>query len=185
MPDRTELRPGARVGTQAFSQGFTAGLVLGNIGVRGSRQFLSARARVFVGEFWEFAAFIANSFVFLMIGLTVANIPFAKLGFPALAILIGIVLVSRALTVYPLCLVFRPTRWKVPFREQHILWWAGLRGALGLALALALPPSLSFHDEIQIATFAVAAFSIVLQGLTMAPLLRWLGISSVRGAPAE
>ena len=59
--------------------------------------------------------------------------------------------------------------------EQHVMWWGGLRGALGLALALSLPPSLPLRDEIVVVTFGVVAFSIVVQGLTMPLLLRRLG----------
>jgi CPA1 family monovalent cation:H+ antiporter len=57
-----------------------------------------------------------------------------------------------------------------------VIGWAGLRGALALALALALPPSMTFHDEVLIAAFGVVVFSIVVQGLTMKPLLRALGL---------
>ena len=59
-------------------------------------------------------------------------------------------------------------------RDQHVLWWGGFRGALALALALALPPSLPFHNEILITTFGVVAFSVVVQGLTMPLVLRKL-----------
>jgi len=56
-----------------------------------------------------------------------------------------------------------------------VLWWGGLRGALGLALALALPATLPMHDEILVATFGVVAFSVIAQGLTMPLLLRGRG----------
>lgn len=55
-------------------------------------------------------------------------------------------------------------------------WWGGLRGALAPALALALLPSLVFHNEIIIATFGVVVFSVVVQGLTVPPLLRALAL---------
>ena len=86
-----------------------------------------------------------------------------------------LVLVGRALTVYPLCLLFKRTPWAIPMQEQHILWWGGLRGALSLGLALALPPSLAWRNEIVIAAFGVVAFSVVVEGLTMPLLLRILG----------
>ena len=121
---------------------------------------------------WEFIAFIANSLVFLLIGLTVAGIPFDRLGGVAFVIVIALVLLGRALTVYPLCLLFVRSRWAIPVSAQHVLWWGGLRRALGLALSLSLPPSLPFRDEILIATFGVVAFCVILQGLTMPPLLR-------------
>lgn len=155
-----------------------AGLLMGNFALRGDpkKHFISGDNRVFLAEFWEFAAFLANSFVFLMIGVTVAGIPFAGLGMVALSIAIGLVLIGRLLTVYPLCLLFLRSKWAIPLCEQHILWWGGLRGALALALALALPPSLQFHSQITIAAFGVVVFSIIIQGLTVPVLLRRLGL---------
>ena len=81
-----------------------AGLLMGNFALRGDpkQHLISGEGREFVVAFWEFAAFIANSFVFLMIGVTVAGIPFAGLGIMALSIAIGLVLFGRLLTVYPL-----------------------------------------------------------------------------------
>jgi hypothetical protein len=87
---------------------------------------------------------------------------------------------TRVFTVYPLCLLFRRSAWAIPMREQHILWWSGLRGALALALALALPPSFPLHDEILIAAFGVVVFSVVAQGLTKPLLLRRLGFLTLK-----
>ena len=161
-----------------------AGLLMGNLGVLGEQddRMLSARGREFVLAFWEFAAFIANSLVFLLIGVTAARIRFDGLGWTALLIAVGLVLVGRALSVYPLCLPFMVSRWAVPAREQHVLWWGGLRGALALALALALPPSLAMRNEIVVATFGVVAFSVIVQGLTMPLLLRILGLLPKRSS---
>jgi CPA1 family monovalent cation:H+ antiporter len=153
-----------------------AGLLMGNLGVlrESEEQVLSSSGRTFVVAFWNFAAFIANSLVFLLIGLSVANIPFVGLGATALLSTIGLVLVGRALTVYPLCLLLRHSKWAIPTKEQHILWWGGLRGALALALALALPPNFDHRNEILIAVFGVVVFSVVVQALTMPWLLRRL-----------
>ncbi len=159
----------------------TAGLIMGNLGVLCKDEQahpLSERGRAFVLDFWEFVAFLANSLIFLLIGLRVAAIPFAALGVPELLLAIGLVIVGRALAVYPLCLLFLRSRWIVPWRHQHVLWWGGLRGALALALALSLPRSLALRDEIVIATFGVVAFSVLVQGLTMPLLLRKLGITT-------
>jgi CPA1 family monovalent cation:H+ antiporter len=60
-------------------------------------------------------------------------------------------------------------------RYQHLLFWGGLRGALALALALALPPEVPERDAIVTISFAVVAFSIFAQGLSMKPLLRAAG----------
>jgi monovalent cation:H+ antiporter, CPA1 family len=155
-----------------------AGLVMGNLGLLRPDQenLLSVQGRAAVEGFWEFAAFLANSFVFLLIGLAVAGIPLVQLGPAALAIIILLVLAGRALTVYPLCALFRRCPMAVPMAHQHVLWWGGLRGALALALALALPPAMPWHDDILVATFGVVVFSVVGQGMTMQPLLRALGL---------
>jgi CPA1 family monovalent cation:H+ antiporter len=155
-----------------------AGLLMGNFGLLAGRQqhAPSFEGREFVMAFWEFAAFIANSLIFLLIGVTVAGVPFGALGAAALSLIVVLVLIGRALTVYPLCLIFARSRWAIPMPAQHLLWWGGLRGALALALALALPESLPFRNEILIATFGVVVFSVVVQGVTMSPFLRVLGL---------
>ena len=147
--------------------------------VRGAqtRPGLSDAARDFILEFWEFAAFLANSLVFLLIGVAVARIDFRAVGGIALLGAILLVLAGRAATVYPLSLLFRSSRLAIGMGEQHVLWWGGLRGALALALALALPATIPMRDTIVIATFAVVGFSVVIQGLTMPWILKRLGFS--------
>ena len=158
-----------------------AGLLMGNLGVLTEdegRAALTSQGREFVIAFWEFAAFIANSLVFLLIGLRVAGMAFADVGWAIVPVAILLVLAGRAVTVYPLCLPFARSRWAVPMRDQHILWWGGLRGALALALALALPISLPYNNDILIATFGVVTFSVIVQGLTMPMLIRRLCASA-------
>jgi len=157
-----------------------AGLLMGNLGVLRedeNRNIISPDGRAFVIALWEFAAFIANSLIFLLIGLRVAAIPLTSVGARAVLLAIGLGLGGRALTVYPVCLLFRFSTWAIPMREQHVLWWGGLRGALALALALALPPSFPLHDEILITAFGVVVFAVVVQGLTMPWLLLMLKFS--------
>jgi monovalent cation:H+ antiporter, CPA1 family len=59
---------------------------------------------------------------------------------------------------------------------EHLLWWGGLRGALALALALSLPQDLPHREDILIFAFAVAACSVIVQGLTAPYALRRLGL---------
>lgn len=165
-----------------------AGLLMGNLGVLSedeNRSVVSPDGRSFVIDLWEFVAFIANSLIFLLIGLSV--MPLTHVDARALLLAIGLVLVGRALTVYPVCLFFRPSAWAIPLREQHVLWWGGLRGALALALALSLPPSFPLHHEILVTAFGVVVFSVIVQGLTMPLLMRKLkfydGNESIRRLP--
>jgi monovalent cation:H+ antiporter, CPA1 family len=154
-----------------------AGLIVGNFGVFNpdEKSFLSKRGREAMTNFWEFAAFLANSIIFLLIGANVAVMPYETYGPVVIFGVIALVLVSRALAVYPLALLFAGRSSAVEMAERHVLWWGGLRGALGLALALSLPATLPLRDEIVVVTFGVVAFSIVVQGLTMPMLLRRLG----------
>ena len=127
-----------------------------------------------VRAFWEYAAFVANSLIFLLIGLRVGQQSFrVVLGTAIIAI--ALVMEVRAIAVYPMSAVFRRTRMRMGKRHQHILFWGGLRGALALALALGLPPQMPRREEIITVAFAVVAFSILVQGLTITPLLRRMG----------
>ena len=150
----------------------SAGLVVGAGGRIGT---ITAVGRDAVSVFWEFAAFLTNSLIFILIGVREAHQDFRPvLGVALLALVL--VLVSRAATIYPIAWLFRRTRAAVAVAHQHVLFWGGLRGALALALALGLPASIPERDTIVKATFLIVAFSVFVQTLTMVPLLRRLGI---------
>ncbi len=157
----------------------SAGLLIGTVGLHSNQLSLglSEGGRAFVLEVWDFLAFLANSCIFILIGLTVARVPFASVGYATLALAVLIVLIGRAATVYPLGLLFSTTRWRIPLAQQHVLWWGGLRGALALALALSLPDSIFERQAILVVTFGVVAFSVICQGLTMPMLMRRLRIT--------
>ena len=141
---------------------------MGNLEAFGA---LSDRGRESVLAFWDYAAFIANSFVFLLIGIQEANQNIAQVWLPAL---VGVVMVllGRAAAIYPICGLFARSEYAVTLRQEHALFWGGLRGALALALALGLPEDVPARAQIITVSFAVVAFSVFVQGLTMTPLLR-------------
>ncbi|MEO7178053.1 MAG: cation:proton antiporter, partial [Allosphingosinicella sp.] len=95
-----------------------------------------------------------------------------------------LVLVGRLVAVYPLSASFAASGLRLPASYQHVLFWGGLRGALALALALALPETVPERSEIIVVAFAVVAFSIFVQGLTMPRLIRRLGLTCAE-APAN
>jgi CPA1 family monovalent cation:H+ antiporter len=149
----------------------SAGLTLGNLG---KSWRISDRGKEAVQDFWEYAAFVANSLIFLLIGIRVGMQNFRSVWFAA-AMAILLVTLGRAAAVYPCSALFWRSRQHIPAKQQHILFWGGLRGALALALALALPDDLPGRETIITVSFAVVAFSIFVQGLTMKPLLRASG----------
>jgi CPA1 family monovalent cation:H+ antiporter len=146
-----------------------AGLMIGNVGWAG---VISPIGRDRVHYAWEYFVFLANSFVFILIGMNTANQPLGELVSPASLIAVALVLGGRALSIYPLAASFARTRWRLPAAFQHTLFWGGLRGALALALALAVPTSVPERNAIIVAAFVVVAFSILVQGLTMPWLIQ-------------
>ena len=149
----------------------TAGLWMGNVQSFGT---ISGRGKEAVQAFWEYAAFVANSLVFLLIGMHEAHQNFAAIWLPA-AIAIALVTLGRAVAIYPCCFLFSRSFLRVARKHQHLLVWGGLRGAVALALALGLPPEVPQREKIVAVSFAVVAFSVFAQGLTIAPLLRRIG----------
>lgn len=149
----------------------TAGLITGNFGFLGA---ISEKGREVVTHFWEYIAFVANSLIFILIGVHETQQNFGPvLGAAAVAILF--VTLGRAVAIYPFAALFSATKLKVKMKHQHILFWGGLRGALALALSLGLPQEMPMRSEIITVTFTVVAFSVFVQGLTMTPLLRYFG----------
>jgi CPA1 family monovalent cation:H+ antiporter len=158
-----------------------AGLVVGNLGWGAA---LSDEGKTRVHYAWEYFAFLANSLVFILIGLNTASLPLLQLGSVG-AIAILLVLLGRAISIYPLAAVFSASRWKLPASYQHTLFWGGLRGALALALALAVPPNVPERTAIIVTAFVVVAFSILVQGLTMPWLIRRLSLTAVEAPEAR
>jgi CPA1 family monovalent cation:H+ antiporter len=146
----------------------TAGIISGNT----SKETMSASTRLVVHNFWEYAAFIANSFIFLLIGLTIdLNILFEN--WQAIAWAVFAALVARIASTYGFSFFRRevPTKWK------HVLFWGGLRGAITLALALSLPEEGIFVAErgrLQAMAFGVVLFTLLVQGFSMDWLVKRL-----------
>ncbi len=150
-----------------------AGLVNGNIGHRR----MSPTTQIVLLNFWEYLAFLANSFVFLLIGM---NVRLEELIANAYAIggAIAGVLVVRAFTVYGLSGLLRLIRWRVPTAYQHVLFWGGLRGAVSLALAFSLVEmDIPYRQELLAMTFGVVLFTLLVQGTTVQFLITRLGLA--------
>src|SRR3954447_8693717 len=150
----------------------SAGLVVGNLGQRG----MGPQTKTALHAFWDYLAFVMNSLIFLLIGLEVhigsLIRSYRLVLFAVLAVLIG-----RAISVYLLVPAANTIAENIPFRWQHVLFWGGLRGALALALALSLDNSFPQRGRLLDLTFGVVVFSILVQALTVKPLVRVLRLS--------
>lgn len=149
-----------------------AGIVIGNWGAEAG---MSPRTRAAVWAFWDYASFVINSLLFLLIGMQVRVSDLAH-AWAATLIAIGAVLLGRALSIYSLAPISNLFTMKVPARWQHMLVWGGLRGGLALALVLSLPSGFPYRSDLTVWTFGVVAFSIIVQGLTLKPLINALGV---------
>jgi CPA1 family monovalent cation:H+ antiporter len=158
----------------------TAGLIVGGYGWD---RFVSKEGRERLDAAWQYFAFLANTFVFMLIGMSVAHQPLHLLGFTSIAVAIVLVLIGRMLSVYPLSALFIGSRWRIRASFQHTLVWGGLRGALALALALTIPTTVAERGAIILTAFAVVGFSILVQGLTMPWLIKRLELN--KASPQE
>ncbi|MGE5602757.1 MAG: Na+/H+ antiporter, partial [Nitrososphaerales archaeon] len=149
-----------------------AGIVNGNIGPRG----MSPTSRIVLFNFWEYLAFLANSFVFLLIGLQI-DITTLLQHWQSIAWAVVIVLLTRGLLTYGFGWLNNRFAEPIPRPWLHVINWGGLRGAIALALALSLPAGLGAgSDEIRIMAFGVVLFTLLVQSTTMSPLMRRLRI---------
>lgn len=149
-----------------------AGMLCGNYGARTG---MSPSTRLAVESFWEYVAFALNSVVFLLIGFEVRLGALLHAWKPVLVAFVAVT-AARAVVVSLVGLALRGTRERFPASWVAVLTWGGLRGGLSMVLALALPRSLPHRELIVTMTFGVVVLSILGQGLTMAPLLRRLGL---------
>ena len=149
-----------------------ASLVVGNYGLT---QGMSSISRTAVLSFWEYAAFVVNSLVFLLVGVEISVIPLVA-SLNGVFFAIGIVLVGRGISVYSLSTLLSAFGHSVPTKWRHVLVWSGLRGALSMAMVLGISTSLPERDILITLIFGVVLFSLVGQGLTIEPLILKLGL---------
>ncbi|MDB5098352.1 MAG: NhaP-type Na+(K+)/H+ antiporter [Cyanobacteria bacterium RYN_339] len=163
-----------RLGVSGVIAVVIAGLVVGNYGWR---RALAPSSQIALGSFWEYAGFGVNSAVFLLVGLNLNHLGLLTY-VPAIAIAFLAVQIGRASTVYPLFLFLnRRNQEPVPLRWQHLIFWGNLKGSLTMALALSLPDDMPGRDAMVAIAFGVVLLSLVVQGLSLGPLVRWLGIA--------
>jgi len=161
-----------------------AGLLIGNYGKKMS---MGPKTIETVDTFFESIGFVLNSFLFILIGLELREIPEALPVDPYRLVIVAILamLIGRAAVAYSFYWALNQVGRKRPKAWKHILFWGGLRGSIPIALLLHipiaadLPPDSTlaqFRPALLLAGFACVFFSLVVQGLTMKPLMKSLKI---------
>ena len=139
---------------------------------------------------WELLQFLLNAFLFVLIGLQLPTVlealddydPWTLAGY-ASAVSLAVVL-TRIVWANTVVFLVRALDRRASQRARRVSWrfrmvnaWAGMRGAVSLAAALALPGDFPQRDLLIFLTFCVIFVTLVLQGLTLPPLIRWLGVT--------
>ncbi len=150
----------------------TAGLICGNYGLRHG---LSPSLRVAANTFWEYLGFALNSLVFLLMGFEI-RLDDLWAAWPLILLAYLAVTLARALVVAITSGALAWTSARIPFRWALVLSWGGLRGALSMVLVLSLPADLPQRETLVNLVFGVVLLSIFVQGLSMTPLARRLGL---------
>jgi CPA1 family monovalent cation:H+ antiporter len=154
-----------------------AGLLIGN---HARRVGMNERSLEALDTVWEFAAFLLTAVVFLLIGLAIS---FGDVvgALPWIAWGVVAILVGRAIVVYVLLggasrlILGKGHRHGLPVAWLHVLFWAGLRGAVAIAMALSLPVDFPQRELLQEITFGIVLFTLLVQGTTVEWLVERVG----------
>lgn len=156
-----------------------SGLFIGNT-LR--RDGFSADLRHHLYDFWEFVDEILNALLFVLIGLEFLEITSSPIIFVACIGTIGITVIARWISVAV------PLAWLSGFKSinSDLLWlmtWGGMRGGISIALALMIPATVTHRNTVVAITYSVVIFSIIVQGMTIAPLMNRMNLSKTKLKP--
>lgn len=163
-----------------------AGLIIGNYG----RVFsMSPGTRIVLSSFWQVMAFIANSLLFLLMGIAAGRIQTGQFLWKVAALFI-IITAVRMMLVYLSGGLLRLIRRPLPPGWQHIIGWSGLRGSIPVALVLGvvIPAGASgipSREEFFALVIGVVTASLLIQGLSVKPLLTRLSLIQKDTGEAE
>jgi len=158
----------------------TLGLLIGGIG----RTRISPEVEHFLHEFWELAAFIANTLIFIIVGVVIANrIVFSTKDFLILGLIyIGIHIV-RAIVILLLYPFMKNSGYGLPKKDAYVLWWGALRGAVGLALALIVAGENNIDPEIRdqflFYIAGIVTLTLLINATTIKAFVTMMGLNKV------
>jgi len=149
----------------------SAGVVFASYGPR----HLTDTGRETVSIIWDMIAFLANSLLFLLIGI---EVPAALLGryWSLIAVVAVAGLLVRWAVVRGSMAIWQTRTRLLPNAWRPVLVWGGLRGGVAIALALGLAPAVPGRDAIVAGAFGLVVFTLLVQGLSMRPVMRWAGL---------
>lgn len=153
-----------------------AGIFIGNV-TRSRLQHGDEHSKLYVQHFWHATDSFLNALLFLIIGLLLVTMPVTFSEVMIGLLMVPLVLLARFISVGLPYIGFRRFR-QYDINSVRILTWGGLRGGLALAMAASIPRGQMFvndvdiHSLLVIMTYVVVIFSIVVQGLTISPLIR-------------
>lgn len=147
-----------------------AGLIVGNLGTSIA---MSERTKKHLLGFWEMSDEVLNSILFLLIGLEVIVLRFETGHAYAALVAIPIVFFGRLISVFLPVQIMRSLGRKFSYGTVRIMTWGGVRGGISVALALSLPET-EYKATLLTTTYIVVVFSIIVQGLTIAPVVRYV-----------
>lgn len=154
-----------------------AGLAIGNAGGRFALPPATTEA---LDTVWDVLAFLLTALVFLLVGTVITPTQLAGAGAVIFAGFVGITL-ARAVAVYGLLgaggrLLARGHRTPIPLGYLHVMFWAGLRGAIAIALVLSLPVDFPQHDLIEGGVYGIVLVTLLVQGTTAGWVVRHAGV---------
>jgi CPA1 family monovalent cation:H+ antiporter len=156
------------LGTSGVLAAVGAGIALGNVG---RRIGMSEQTQTAITLLWEFLAFVANSFVFLLLGLAV--VPRALLAiWPNIVVGVLAAWLGRAVLVYGLGTLIALVIGRPKLARQHVIFWGGLRGALPVIVAISLAEGLHLPSRLPTLVLGVVVVSLLIQGMTLEPVIK-------------
>jgi monovalent cation/hydrogen antiporter len=186
--------PAAAAGVSGVLAAVTIGVYMG----WHTPELTNERTRLSGNAFWEILVFLVNALLFVLVGLQLHRIVQALSGIPTArlagysALVSGAVILTRVISVpiitYVPRFLFRSVREHDPYppwQYPAFISWVGIRGAVSLVAALALPNDFPDRELIVFLTFAVIVATLVLQGLTLPAVIRVLGITDDGSADRE
>jgi len=164
-----------------------AAMMVGNYG----RYKISPSVVEYMEHFWGYFAFVANSIIFILIGLLFDSLPISLLEIlPITLLTVAVVVVARAVSIYPI--VGLLNLWNkeehIPMTWQHLLAWGSLRGALAVTMVLLIPDSFTISgwdypytvkEFITALTIACIYFTLFVKGLTIGPIIRYFKLNAL------